>query len=108
MIIFYVLYFSWLFLVAFLWPNPKTLTLFLLGILVFYFGLLYEKFDIWFFLIVVASIWLVGKYLAEDPLFANRGIPPLGIPFWPIAWGITSLALRKFYLTLNKGAEPRI
>lgn len=102
-IIFYVLYFLWLALVIMLWPTPKYLTYFLLSIAAFYFVFLYEKMDFWFFAAVYLVSLLAGKYLVNDPTFANRGYPPLGIPFWPIAWGITVLAFRKFYILLNKG-----
>lgn len=102
-IIFYVLYFSWLFLVAYLWPNTTILAFFLLFIVGFYFIFLKGKFDLFLFAFVVVASWLISRELALDPGFANIGFPPLGIPYWPVAWGITTLALRRFYLLLSDG-----
>ena len=101
-IIFYVLYFFWLALIIVLWPSPQYLTYFLLSITVFYFLFLNEKSDFWLFVAVYLTSLLAGKYLVSDPSFANRGLPPLGIPFWPIAWGLTVLAFRKFFLLISK------
>ncbi len=104
-IIFYVLYFAWLFLLAYLWPNPSILTYFLLGIVVFYFVFLREKGDTLMFFLVAISSFFLGRVLAYDSAFAYIGFPPLGIPFWPIAWGVTAIALRKFYLVASQGPE---
>ncbi len=100
-IIFYVLYFSWLFLVAYLWPNSAVLTFFLLLIVGFYFIFLKEKSDLFLFAFVTTASWFISKELALDPGFTNIGFPPLGIPYWPIAWGVTALSLRKLYLLLS-------
>lgn len=101
-VVFYVLYFTWLFLLAYLWPNTKVLAYFLLGIVFFYFLLLRERTDLILFVLVAVASFLIGKHLAYDPGFANIGIPQLGIPYWPLAWGITTLAVRKFYLLVSK------
>lgn len=101
--LFYVLYFSWLLSIIILWIDPRALTYYLLTVVGFYFIFLYERHDVWFFLFVSGSSYLIGKYLAYDPAFAVIGVPPLGIPFWPLAWGISTLAFRKFYLTVSKG-----
>ena len=106
-IVFYVLYFAWLLLIIHLWPNPETLTYFLLAIVAFYFLFLYEKRDIWFFLLVIILSWLTASYFSSDPSLVIRGVPPLGIPYWPLTWGISALAFRKFYLLTGKAApEP--
>ena len=101
-IVFYVLYFLWLLMVIMLWVDPVYLTTFLLAIAAFYFFFLYEKYDIWFFSFVYLSSFIIGRSLASDPAFASIGFPPLGIPAWPIAWGTTVLAFRKFYLIISK------
>ena len=101
-IIFYVLYFTWLLLVSYLWPNPTTLTYFLIIIVAFYFGFLNERGDALMLISVTILSYFIGNYLSYDPGFAQIGFPPLGIPFWPIAWGISALAFRKFYLLMRK------
>lgn len=106
LVIFYVIYFTWLFLVAYLWTNAQILTYFLLGIILIYFMFLREKYDIFIFTLVSVASYLIGKYLAYDPGFAKIGYPSLGIPYWPLAWGISTLALRKFYLLFSKNPQP--
>ena len=101
-VVFYIIYFTWLFLIAYLWTNIQLLTYLLLAIIFFYFLFLREKVDIIIFLIVSIASYLIGKHLAYDSGFAEIGYPSLGIPYWPLAWGITTLAVRKFYLILSK------
>jgi len=107
-VIFYVLYFTWLFTLIFLSSRPDILTIFLLCILAFYFLFLYEKYDFWFFSLVYIGSIAIGGYVAYDPAFNSIGFPPLGVPYWPFAWGITTLAMRKFYISINKGYAPSI
>jgi len=104
-IIFYVIYFSWLFLLTYLWPDQRILTFFLIIILIFYFALLYEKYDLWLFLAVLLGSYLIGVKFEITPLFYESGYPPLGLPYWPAAWALTSLAMRKFFLLANKTIE---
>jgi len=104
-VIFYVLYFTWLFLLAYLWPDTKTLTYFLLSVIVFYFLFLREHTDIIIFVIVAFASFFITKTLAYDPGFADVGFPELGVPYWPLAWGITTLAVRKFYLIISKNPQ---
>src|SRR3989344_8676221 len=99
-IIFYVAYFTWLFLLTYLWPDPKLLSFFLMGITVFYFSFLYEKYDIWFFLAVFLLSFPLGSFITKEEIVTLARLSYLNIPFWPFAWGITALALRKFYLTI--------
>ena len=106
LVIFYVIYFTWLFLVAYLWTNSQLLTYFLLGIILIYFIFLREKYDFIIFALVSVASYLIGKYLAYDPGFAEIGYPSLGIPYWPLAWGISTLAIRKFYLLFSKNPQP--
>lgn len=105
MIIFYVLYFSWMFLLTYLWPDPSILTYFLGVIVIFYFAVLYEKYDFWLFLAVVLGSYFIGVRLAISPKFVYTGFPPIGLPYWPVAWGLTALALRKFFLSVNRAIE---
>ena len=105
MIIFYVFYFSWLFLLTYLWPDQRIVPYFLGIIIVFYFVLLYEKYDFWFFTAVVIGSYFIGIRFALSPKFVYTGFPPIDLPYWPAAWGLTILALRKFFLTINKGME---
>src|SRR3989344_5858155 len=78
LVIFYVIYFTWLFLVAYLWTNSQILTYFLLGIILIYFIFLREKYDFIIFALVSVASYLIGKYLAYDPGFAEIGYPSLG------------------------------
>jgi hypothetical protein len=100
-IIFYILYFSWLFTVTYLSPATMQINYFTLFVIFFYFIFLKEEWDIiWF--IVASSLALIGK----TSFFANIGEKSFDqinqIPFWlPLAWGTTVLALRKFFIVVT-------
>lgn len=101
-VIFYILYFSWLFTLTYLSPSTLIINYFTLFVVFFYFIFLREEWDIvWF--IVSASIAI----LINNSLFLKFGKIGYGslekIPFWlPLAWGTTVLALRKFFIIISK------
>ena len=92
-------------MVAYLWPDKETLSLFLVGLVIFYFTLLYETHDIWIFLAATGVGWYVGTEISTVSVFAYPGFIPFGIPLWPIAWGLIAVGLRKFFLISNIGFD---
>ncbi len=101
-IVFYVLYFSWLLTVTYLTPETTILNFFTLGVALFYFIFLREKGDLaWFWFgavipLIFASLTFVDWSLKFDISFLTY-MPP----WLPIAWGTTFVALRKFYILLT-------
>lgn len=103
-IIFYVLYFSWLFTLTYLTTDTKILNLFTTGILFFYFTFLKEPGDIvWFAATFIGAV--LGRISSVEQgrmVFDTEAITQ--IPIWlPAAWGTTIVALRKFFIMLNVG-----
>jgi len=102
-IIFYVLYFSWLFTVTYLTQDIKVLNYYTICVALFYFLFLREKGDIlWFILGISFSVLLtITSYSSFQLKFDTSIIPYL--PIWlPMAWGTTVIALRKFVLLLER------
>jgi hypothetical protein len=90
-IIFYLLYFSWLFSITYLIVDTTVLAYYAIGALILYFIFLRERYDSILFSLV-----------ALIPLYLLRADIP-NIPLWiPIAWGTTAIALRKFYTLVSK------
>ncbi|KKQ51557.1 hypothetical protein A2865_00420 [Candidatus Woesebacteria bacterium RIFCSPHIGHO2_01_FULL_39_17] len=101
--IFYVLYFTWLFLITYLRPDLKTINIFSLAVVFFYFTFLREKRDfLWF--------WAgAGIPIIANTLSFKNWVPDVDIlnlittPIWlPMIWGTTFVALRKFFLTITR------
>ena len=99
-IIFYILYFFWLFTVTYLTPEVAILNYFTLAVTLFYFVFLREKGDIlWFWLSAMIPVFITTfSFNNWQPKFDFGLIAYM--PLWlPLAWGTTTVALRKFYLT---------
>jgi hypothetical protein len=100
-IIFYSLYFIWLLSITFLTANSQVLNYFSIVVVLFYFLLLREKGDLWWF-------WLGALIpIAVSVIFSPAVKPTLDLKFltytpaWlPLAWGTTFVALRKFFVLL--------
>ena len=105
-IIFYVLYFTWLFTVTYLSPDTAYLNIFTLVVIGFYFLFLKEKGDlVWFTATFLGA--LLGRLSSVDKGRLNFDIDQLrNLPIWlPIAWGTTIVALRKFFVIVNVGKD---
>ena len=64
-VIFYVLYFSWLFTVIYLSPETALLNVFTSGIVLFYFLFLRQEGDfVWFFATLVGAIF--GRFISLE------------------------------------------
>lgn len=96
------MYFIWLTVITFISPDIKLLNIFSIGIVVFYFMFLQEKWDWFFFLLgslaIVMSI--IGQFKNWDLIMDYHKLQ--AIPLWfPMAWGTTAVALRKFYVIIS-------
>lgn len=102
-ILFYVLYFSWLFIVTFLAPDTKLLAYFTSAIAVFYFVLLRERWDFFWFLLGASFMVLTASTSFNRGEFKfNFGVVTQ-LPVWLyLAWGTTFVALRKFFLIVTR------
>lgn len=105
-VLFYVMYFVWLFTLAFLSPDKVLLTNFVAGVLVFYFLFLRENKDI----VVLSVTFILTIYIRILQMndwaltFDFSGIT--SIPLWlPIAWSTTILAFRKLFRIVTKPGE---
>lgn len=102
-IFFYVLYFGWLFTVTYLTPNALWISYFVLAVVFFYFVFLREKGDVIVFLIAFLLALAFRALTLSLTSFSFDLNLIISTPFWlPTAWGITAVALRKFYLILTK------
>ena len=102
-IIFYVLYFSWLFAVTYLTQDIKILNYYTVIVAGFYFLFLRERGDfLWFTGGIVLSVLLSITSYKNFQIKFDTGIIAY-IPIWlPMAWGTTIIALRKFVLLLER------
>lgn len=102
-VIFYILYFGWLFTLVTLTVDVTLQNYFSLAIAMFYFIFLRDYWDpLWF---TLAALLLVGgTVLTFDQWRFAFDMEVLSqIPLWlPLAWGTTAVALRKFFVLLNK------
>lgn len=100
---FYVLYFGWLFTVAFLTPSLDILNIFTSIITILYFIFLKEKWDlVWFWVAALAPIAIGTVTFANWQFKFESGLLPY-IPMWlPLAWGTTIVALRKFFILITR------
>ena len=104
-IVFYTAYFLWLLIIAYVSPETDLVNLFTGIIVAFYFVYLKEVGDVQWFLatatMVTIYLFYTGTLYFDDFLSLNNLVY---IPIWiPLAWGTTIVALRKFYLKMNKG-----
>lgn len=101
-IIFYVFYFIWLFAITYLSPNPKFINYFSLIVVFFYFIFLKEEWDIvWFMLGSLVAV--IGAFQLSIFKFSFNWDYLAKIPLWyPLVWGTTVLALRKFFVIISK------
>lgn len=103
-VVFYILYFSWLFTLTILTVDAKLQDYFAIAIVSFYFILLRENYDLlWFCLFALASIAKILLPL-ESAFTLNYFYEKIGeIHIWlPFSWGTTAVALRKFYTLVNE------
>ncbi len=96
-IVFYVMYFSWLFAIVFLTQDLKILNLFAILTVIFYFIFLKTRGDFLFFLIgFLIPILVSAITLSKSQENFNFSFV-LEIPIWlPLAWGTTVIALKRF------------
>jgi len=101
-VIFYVLYFSWLFTVAFLMPSINVLNYFTGIVTIFYFVFLREKGDLfWYGLACFLPIFIGITTFDNWQLKFNINLLS-HIPTWLLmAWGTTVVSLRKLFLLIN-------
>ena len=100
---FYVLYFTWLFLITYLRPELNIINIFSITIVLFYFTFLREKKDfLWFWL--GAAIPMIANGLTFSGWAPEVDILNLiTTPLWlPMIWGTTFVALRKFFLLVTR------
>jgi hypothetical protein len=103
-VVFYIMYFTWLLTVTFISANTRMLNIFTLSVAAFYFLFLKSKGDVvWFtatfFGAILGKLSMVhaGKLTFDFPSL-------LVLPLWlPVAWGTTMVALRRFFLLINVG-----
>ncbi len=100
-VIFYILYFTWLFTITYLTRNIIFINYFSIFVTLVYFIFLREKNDIvWFLASGVLSIILTFFVLNNMTLPANY-FDLNTVPLWlPLAWGITAVTLKKFANTI--------
>jgi len=104
-IVFYVAYFTWLTLVTFLTSNEILLAYFVGGILAFYLVFLRERGDILLSVGAATAMILVniGSFNLTNGGLSFEAYKLNEIPYYlPMAWGLTVMALRKFYFIANK------
>ena len=102
-ILFYVLYFGWLSVVTFLVPNTQLLIYFTSAITIFYFVLLREKWDVFWFLLGVSFMVLAASTSFHRGEFKfNFGVVTELHVWLYLAWGTTFVALRKFFLIVTR------
>ncbi len=101
--IFYVLYFTWLFAITYLRLDLRTISIFSISVVLFYFLFLREKGDfLWF--------WFgAGIPIIANALIFTKWVPDVDMlnlittPVWlPMIWGTTFVALRKFFLIITR------
>jgi hypothetical protein len=102
-IIFYIIYFGWLFTVAFLTPSIDTLNYFTSIVTVIYFVFLKEKGDfIWFWISALVPL-IIAAVSFSNWQFKFDSSLLYYTPLWlPLAWGTTIVALRKFYILITR------
>lgn len=102
-VIFYVIYFSWLFTVAFLTPSHEFLNYFTISITLIYFTFIKEKGDLlWYWLSALLPILITSTSFKNFQIYFDITIFQY-MPLWlPLAWGITIVALRKFYILVTR------
>ena len=99
-VIFYVMYFTWLFTVTYLTQDTKILNSYSIIIAGFYFLFLKETGDfLWFFLGCVVSIGLSSLENLKIHQLVNLDTFTVWLP---ITWGTTFVALRKLAIVLEK------
>lgn len=102
-VIFYILYFSWLFTVAFLTPSINTLNYFTSFVAVFYFLLLRQEGDLFWFWASAAIPLILSLTSFSNWQFKFDLEMIKFVPLWlPLAWGTTVVALRKFYYLISR------
>jgi hypothetical protein len=102
-VVFYILYFTWLLTVTYLSPSVTYLNYFTFFIAAFYFIFVKAEWDTLFFI----SAAILGLIL-QWKLFT--GYKPTSIvsfvdelPLWiPLAWGTTVVALKTFFQKISK------
>lgn len=100
LVIFYILYFSWLFTITILGSNSIYNNLFSLVVVLFYFIFLKENLDEIIFLLSLAFPFLLNTNFYHE-FFSKPYEYSLLTPFWlPVMWGTTVLALRKLLIIL--------
>lgn len=104
LVIFYILYFSWLLTVTYLTNETMILNYFTAIVILFYLVFLREKNDVYLF-ILVSIVTLLGANSAFSEWPLNIDVERIvNTPPWlPIAWGTTVLALRKLYIVVLEG-----
>jgi len=101
-VLFYILYFSWLFSIVYLVNYSTILDIFTFFVAIFYFLFINEKYDIFYFLTGATIVTLGSLYALSRGSFYLGGVLLTNIPYWlPISWGTTIVALRKFYIIMN-------
>jgi hypothetical protein len=101
-ITFYVLYFGWLTSIVYLIRYTQVLDYFTLGVAMFYFAFIREKWDVFWF--VLGCFIVVGFVMSSfyNGIFQVNLNSVFDIPIWlPLSWGTTFVALRKFFVTIN-------
>ena|SRR3989344_3040895 len=100
-IVFYILYFFWLFTVTYLTPEVTILNYFTIAVSIFYFLLLREKGDFfWFWLSALVPVLFAAISFVNWELKFDLDLVAF-MPIWlPLAWGTTVVALRKFYIVI--------
>lgn len=96
-VIFYILYFTWLLTITYLTRNIQFTNYFSLGVTAFYFLFLREKYDFILFIAggvisVILTFFVMEAMTIPDDLL-NLNVAPLWLP---LAWGITLVSLKKF------------
>lgn len=102
-VIFYILYFGWLFTLVTLTVDVTLQNYFSILIAVFYFVFLREYLDPLLFSAAAIILILVTVVIYDGSVFSIDMEVLKQLPVWlPIAWGTTAVALRKFFILVNK------
>lgn len=103
LVVFYVLYFTWLLVITYISPQTSIINAFSIFVVLFYFLFLRVKGDIMYFWIGTILPALITVFTISGFSISVSLEKLSTLPFWIfIIWGTTFIALRRIYIIINK------